>query len=99
LAGELCDKVSLSLGDLNGVAEKITAALNTHNEAVKRLSTGRGNVLSIGARILELGVKAKRPIPPMLVEGGVVGPTNEEFAEAGRLDDRANASEPRTAAH
>jgi DNA recombination protein RmuC len=99
LAGELCDKVSLSLGDLNGVAEKITAALNTHNEAVKRLSTGRGNVLSIGARILELGVKAKRPISPMLVEGGVVGPTNEEFAEAGRLDDRANASEPRTAAH
>jgi DNA recombination protein RmuC len=99
LAGELCDKVSLSLGDLNGVAEKITAALNTHNEAVKRLSTGRGNVRSIGARMLELGVKAKRPIPPMLVEGGVVGPTTEEFAEAGHLDDRANASEPRTAAH
>jgi DNA recombination protein RmuC len=50
LAGELCDKVSLSLGDLNGVTEKITAVLNTHNAAVKRLSTGRGNVLSIGAR-------------------------------------------------
>jgi len=30
LAGELCDKVSLSLGDLNSVTEKITAALNTH---------------------------------------------------------------------
>src|SRR5207244_3165017 len=50
-AGELCDKVSMSLGDLNGVAEKITAALGAHNEAVKRLSSGRGNALSIGARI------------------------------------------------
>jgi DNA recombination protein RmuC len=97
LAGELCDKVSLSLDDLNCVAEKITAALNTHNEAVKRLSTGRGNVLSLGARMRDLGVKTKRPMPAMLVDGGVIGPTTEEFAEA-RLDDRANTSTPRTAA-
>jgi len=33
----------------------------------------------------------------MLVDGGVIGPTTEEFAEA-RLDDRANTSAPRTAA-
>ena len=97
LAGELCDKVSLSLDDLNCVAEKITAALNTHNEAVKRLSTGRGNVLSLGARMRDLGVKTKRPMPAMLVDGGVIGPTTEEFVEA-RLDDRANTSAPRTAA-
>jgi len=81
LAGELCDKVSLSLGDLNGVAEKITAALNIHNEAVKRLSTGRGNALSIGTRMRELGVKAKHPMPAMLVDGGLVEPTAEELAE------------------
>ena len=81
LAGELCDKVSLSLGDFNGVAEKITAALNTHNEAVKRLSTGRGNALSIGTRMRELGVKAKRPMPAMLLDGGLVEPIAEEFAE------------------
>ena len=77
LAGELCDKVSLSLGDFNGVAEKITAVLNTHNDAVKRLSTGRGNVLSIGARMRELGVKAKRPMPAMLVDGGAIAATEE----------------------
>src|SRR5207249_7473967 len=63
LAGELCDKVSMSLVDLNGVAEKITAAMSAHNEAVRRLSTGRGNALSIGARIRSLGVKPKRPMP------------------------------------
>jgi DNA recombination protein RmuC len=80
LAGELCDKVSLSLGDLNSVTEKITAALNTHNEAVKRLSTGRGNVLAIGARMSDLGVKAKRPMPVMLVDGGMIAATTEELA-------------------
>jgi DNA recombination protein RmuC len=81
LAGELCDKVSLSLGDLNCVTEKITAALNTHNEAVKRLSTGRGNVLAIGARMSDLGVKAKRPMPVMLVDGGIIAATTEELAK------------------
>jgi DNA recombination protein RmuC len=86
LAGELCDKVSMSLGDLNGVTEKINAALSAHNGAVKRLSAGRGNVLSIGARMCDLGVKTKRPIPAMLVDGGVISATTEEFAEA-RLED------------
>jgi DNA recombination protein RmuC len=69
LAGELCDKVSMSLVDLNGVAEKINAALAAHNDAVKRLSTGRGNALSVGERIRSLGVKSKRPMPAMLVDG------------------------------
>jgi DNA recombination protein RmuC len=72
LAGELCDKVSTSLADLNVVAEKLQAALNAHNEAVKRLSSGRGNALSIGERIRTLGVKTKRPIPAMLVDGVMV---------------------------
>ena len=35
LAGELCDKVSASLDDLNTVAEKIDGALHAHNDAVK----------------------------------------------------------------
>ena len=82
LAGELCDKVSASLDDLSGVAVKISAALSAHNGAVKRLSGGRGNVLSIGARMRELGVKTKRPMPAMLVDGGVISATTEEFAEA-----------------
>ena len=97
LAGELCDKVSLSLGDLNGVTEKITAVLNTHNEAVKRLSTGRGNVLSIGARMRELGVKAKRPMPAMLVDGAVIATTAEELAKEAYLDYEESTSDPCTA--
>ena len=80
LAGDLCDKVSMSLVDLNGVSERITAALNAHNEAVKRLSTGRGNALSIGERIRLLGVKTKRPMPSMLLDDGAITAATDEFA-------------------
>lgn len=81
LAGDLCDKVSASLTDLNEVATKIQGALGAHNEAVKRLSTGKGNALSIGQRIRELGVKTKKPMPAMLVDGLPVTPTNDEPEE------------------
>jgi DNA recombination protein RmuC len=69
LAGSLCDKVGAGLGDLNIVADKINQALEAHNEAVKRLSTGKGNALSIGERIRNLGVKTKGPMPAMIVDG------------------------------
>jgi DNA recombination protein RmuC len=81
LAGDLCDKVSMSLIDLNVVAEKITGALNAHNEAVKRLSTGKGNAISVGERIRSLGVKTKRPMPPMLVDGVSTPPPTEDSDE------------------
>jgi len=86
LAGDLCDKVSSSLGDLNGVAEKIRDALEAHNGAVKRLSIGRGNALSIGARIRALGVKTKKPMPAMLVDGVSI------TADAEASEDEAGAA-------
>lgn len=68
LAGDLCDKISNSVEDLNDVAGKMQAALGAHEDAVKRLFTGRGNALSIGERIKALGVKAKRS-PTVMVDG------------------------------
>jgi DNA recombination protein RmuC len=69
LAGALCDKVSDSLVDFNNTTEKIGGALAAHNEAMKRLTSGKGNVLGIGERIRNLGVKTKKPIPAVLVDG------------------------------
>ena len=82
LAGDLCDKVSASLIDLNCVAEKITDALNAHNDAVKRLSTGKGNALTIGERIRSLGVQTKRPMPAMLVDGVPIAALDDGSAES-----------------
>ena len=67
----------MSLADLNGVAEKISAALNAHNVAVRRLATGRGNAVSIGDRIRTLGVKTRRPMPAMLVDALAITTASE----------------------
>jgi DNA recombination protein RmuC len=81
LAGDLCDKVSASLADLNCVAERISGALDAHNEAVKRLSTGKANALYIGERIRSLGVKTKRPMPVMLVDGVPIAASVDDSPE------------------
>lgn len=81
LAGDLCDKVSASLSDLNCVAKKMTDAMTAHNEAVKRLSTGKGNALSIGERIRSLGVKTKNAMPSMLVDGVSITPPTQDLEE------------------
>jgi DNA recombination protein RmuC len=89
LAGELCDKISNSIGDLNTVAEKMHAALGAHSEAMKRLFTGRGNALTLGNRIKGLGVKARRP-PNVIVDGSPL-----MFASSGdESDDAQLPSEP-----
>jgi hypothetical protein len=53
-------------------------AMAAQNNAIKRLSTGRGNALSTGERIRSLGVKAK-PLPVMLVDGVRVTAETEDF--------------------
>jgi hypothetical protein len=70
----------MSLADLNAVVDKMNGALAASNEAVKRLSTGRGNALSIGERIRSLGVKTRRPMPAMLVDGVAIT-SGAEFAD------------------
>jgi hypothetical protein len=55
--------------------------VNAHNEAVKRLSTGKGNALSVGERIRSLGVKTKRPMPSMIVDSLSILPISEESEE------------------
>ena len=89
LAGDLCDKVSSSLSDLNTVAEKIRGALDTHNEAVKRLATGKGNVLSLGDRIRTLGVKTKKVMPTMQIDGVALPPVT--------IEDETELEEPASA--
>jgi hypothetical protein len=60
---------------------ELESPLDEDNEAVKRLSTGKGNGLSIGERIRSLGVKTKNAMPSMLVDGVSITPPTEDFEE------------------
>ena len=86
MAGLLCDKVSSSLSDFNGVADKLRQALSSHNDAVKRLSTGKGNALSIGERIRSLGAKTKGPMPAMIVDDEPVRATLELATDINEME-------------
>lgn len=81
LAGDLCDKVTRSVADLCLVRDKISDALDAQDEAVRRLSTGKGNALSIGQRIQDLGVKTKRPIPSVVDGLAVIADGAERLDE------------------
>jgi DNA recombination protein RmuC len=86
LAGDLCDKLSASLADLQFAADKMNVAVVSHNKAVVRLASGRGNALSIGDRIRSLGVKTKRPVPEIVVDGILLAAGSEPIELPAPLD-------------
>lgn len=77
LAGDLCAKIDMSVAGFNIVTEKLGDALEAHSGAVKRLTTGKGNVLAIGKHLLELGAKAKRGVPAALSDGLSIAGTRD----------------------
>ena len=92
LAGQLLDKITASLGDFDLAGRKMGDAVTAQNNAIKRLSTGRGNALSLGERILDLGVKAK-PMPPALIDGVWVTAETEDL-ELELPSTKSNGFEP-----
>lgn len=68
-AGQLYDKLAAVVGDLNDVATKIASAADSHNEAMKKLASGKGNALGRAQRLKALGVSSKKEIPLVTLDG------------------------------
>ena len=60
--GKLYDKFANFVGDLEEVGRQIDKASLTYEEAFKKLSTGKGNILSRVESIRELGVKTAKKL-------------------------------------
>ena len=60
--GKLYDKFANFVGDLEEVGRHIDKASATYEEAYKKLSTGKGNLLSRVENIRELGVKTSKKL-------------------------------------
>ncbi|MBQ7531609.1 MAG: DNA recombination protein RmuC [Paludibacteraceae bacterium] len=63
LAGAMYDKLCGSLEDFQKVRKSLDAAQKTYDEAYKKLSEGKGNVLVTADKIRELGAKASKTLP------------------------------------
>ncbi len=57
----MIDKLSAALESFNEVGERLGQAQNAFEAARGRLSTGKGNVLSIANKVLQLGARANKP--------------------------------------
>lgn len=65
---KLYDKFAGFIANLEKVGKNIDQAQNAYNDAYKQLSTGNDNLVLQTQKLKELGVKAKKELPPSLLE-------------------------------
>ena len=81
---ELYDKLSAFVSDLQKVGAKLKDAQSAYEDAEKRLSTGKGNVIRQAEMLKGLGVKTTKALPVSLVDGsGVEEEDNSTSASGG----------------
>jgi DNA recombination protein RmuC len=69
---ELYDKLAAFVGDLQKVGAKLKDAQSAYEDAEKRLSTGKGNVIRQAEMLKDLGVKTTKALPGTLVDASGV---------------------------
>lgn len=67
-AGKIYEKIRLCLESMEDLGKQIHKAQSTYDTAMKRLSTGRGNIVNQANELVKLGVKVKKEMPKQLVE-------------------------------
>jgi DNA recombination protein RmuC len=70
--GALLDKLNGFIDDLEKIDVNLKRTQNAYDDAVKKLSTGSGNLISRAQRIEALGAKAKKQIPEKYLQEGAL---------------------------
>lgn len=65
--GELYDRLSDFVKDLEVVGERLRQAQTSYEDAHRRLSTGKGNVIRQAEMLRDLGVKPTKKLPSQLI--------------------------------
>lgn len=80
--GKLYDKFVGFVGDLENIKKNIDNTGASYDEAMKKLKTGRGNLIDQVERMKTLGAKAKKSLPDDIVETArIEAGTEEEVVE------------------
>jgi DNA recombination protein RmuC len=66
--GALYDKFVNFYKDLSESGEKLRSALRFHDEAIKKLESGPGNLIRSADKLKKLGVKSNKELPVIIVE-------------------------------
>nr|WP_318384877.1 DNA recombination protein RmuC [uncultured Enterobacter sp.] len=76
-ASRLYDKMRLFVDDMSSIGQGLDKAQDNYRQAMKKLTSGRGNLLAQAEAFRGLGVEVKREINPDLVEQAAA--QDEEF--------------------
>jgi len=86
-AGKLFDQFVLVLESLSEIGRHIDKAQSSYDETIKRLSTGRGNLVSKIENLEKLGAKTKKQIPSEIKDN------SDDFSDNQLLDTDINNDE------
>jgi DNA recombination protein RmuC len=64
--GELYDKFAGIVKDLETVGTRLNSAKEAHDDVMKKMSSGRGNLISQVEKLKELGAKTEKSLPATL---------------------------------
>ncbi len=67
-SGELYDKFKGFVDDLEDIGKKINATRSSYDDAMNKLTTGKGNLLRRAEKIRELGAKTSKELPKNLLD-------------------------------
>ena len=82
-AGRLYDKMRLFVDDMSAIGQGLDKAQDNYRQAMKKLASGRGNLLVQAESFRELGVEVKREINPELVEQATAQDEEYRLAQGG----------------
>ena len=67
-SGELFEKFKGFVDDLEDIGKKINATRGSYDDAMNKLSTGKGNLIRRAEKLKELGVKSEKKLPQSLLD-------------------------------
>lgn len=67
-AGKIYEKLRLFSDDMQDMGVALDKAQDSYDSAMKRLATGKGNLIKQAQQFVELGVEVKKPLPAELIE-------------------------------
>ncbi|SNY78130.1 DNA recombination protein RmuC [Enterobacter sp. CC120223-11] len=93
-ASRLYDKMRLFVDDMSAIGQGLDKAQDNYRQAMKKLASGRGNLLAQAESFRDLGVEVKREINPDLVEQATADETTHGPERVARNDIEDNLAAP-----
>lgn len=80
-ASRLYDKMRLFVDDMSAMGQNLAKAQDSYQQAMKKLSEGRGNLIAQSERFRHLGVEIKRPMDPCLIKQALAHLDNDNMED------------------